>query len=142
MNEQETIVFESVAYGWIGACVRLLSGISIVGVKLVEPDMKYDEDKEKAKTEYSFSAQVDFIDDGMGIGRVDLTRINQDKTLVQVVLDSLPISRLIMYDLRQQNGDIKKRFEKIQETAPTTIKVVVKAVIGKLDSAGLLDKPK
>ena len=95
-NEEEQVLYESVVYGWIGACAKLLSGISLTGVKLVEPELKHDEDIKKAETEYPFSVQVDFVDDGLPIGRVDLTRINLDKTLVQVILGALPDSVLLL----------------------------------------------
>ena len=138
--KEDEIVYESLAYGWIGACIKLLKAVSLTGVKLVEPDLQYDEDIKRAENEYKFSIQVDFVDSGLEIGSLDLTRIDQDKTLVQVILGSIPDGRLNMYDLRQQNGDIKKRFEEIRKTAPTTIKAVIKAIVDKLSSVDLLEK--
>ena len=142
MVSKEEMVYEDIAHGWITGCYRLITGVSLVQVELVGSEPESLEAVEEAKNERRISIKVEFVDDGIEIGVIVLTRINDNKTLVQISCDSLPDNTLIMYDLRGQNGEIRQRFEKIRETAPTTVAAVVDAVVKKLDSAGLLKEPK
>ena len=133
-EHREEIVFEVVANGFIAGCHRLLASISLVGVRFSDKEPYPDATHDEAHNEREISVQVEFVDDGLEIGQIVLTRLNQDQTLVQISRDALSDGTLLMYDLRSQNGEIKQRFEKIRETAPTTLQAVAKVVREKLGS--------
>ncbi len=140
MGDEKTVtIYGGVANGWIAGCYQLVMGVALVGIELVSEKLVYAEDIAESNNKREISIRVDFLDDTMEIGRIILTRINQDKTYIQILLDPLPDKLMIMYDLRGKNGDLKKRFTKIQETAPTSMALVAETVRTKLSGVGLLN---